>query len=655
MKKVFLLSLGLILGFGASAQVTMKSDIRKAEANGKMVAVGAEQTTAATAASTYAPQTARGIVWDGSDEIAYQETIFTYYDLQSNQFVANRMYQMPNGNVAVSTTMSHEANQTASDRGSGYNFYDGEDWADMPEERVEPYKTGWPTIAQWGETGEILLSHGNGHLQCFTREVAGAGEWQEMGPLPDCPEGYPYAGASDAYSTWARVVTCGDNHNVIIAVAAIQHTVSSDETAVHSVFFRSEDAINWEISYGPLADLGLGYEAGTFSADDYALAANGHNVAILYSGCLTNSTWMFKSADDGQTWEATRIWQDPYEGADLDDPTFFYEDTLYRPMNGAIAIDNQGVAHVALNTFEMIRTEENDPGYYSYFYGRAVDGILYWNDTQEAPIQSEDGNPHHAARLWWPDEENPGYVRMHADSTKWIGYIPMYEGIDWNNDNFYHASSEYVSKCYGASAHPALSIDPEGNIACAFSTPATYRNDGTYYYRGIYTSYRNANEGYWHQVEQDLMEDYMFNYTEAIFTNSVTNTVTPGEHWFSFQGDDIIGLYWGSNATQTNASDNIIYVVKVQNPTYDAIEENNAVDVVYNIYPNPATDYVVVESSMNADATITFINLAGQTVKSFNRSLTVGANSISIDLESGVYFCTVNANGFNKTTKVVVK
>ena len=58
---------------------------------------------------------------------------------------------------------------------------------------------------------------------------------------------------------------------------------------------------------------------------------------------------------------------------------------------------------------------------------------------------------------------------------------------------------------------------------------------------------------------------------------------------------------------------------------------------------------------MDADATITFVNLAGQTVKSFNKALTTGENTISIDLESGIYFCTVNANGFNKTVKVIVK
>lgn len=664
MKKVFLLSLGLVLGLGAFAQNrVMKNDAQKAVANGKIVAVGTEMTTEA---STYAPQAAKSVVISRYDDLEDAEAMYTYYDLQSNQYVANRMYQLPNGNVAITATMSHEANQSANDRGTGYNFYNGE-WNDMPETRVEPYKTGWPSIARWGANGEILLCHGNGHMQCFTREIAGEGEWQEMGALPDYPEGYPY---TTEYGTWPRVVTCGENNNIIVAVAALQHSFAPaiDSTDVRTVMYRSEDATNWTISYGPLADLPTPYHIGNFSADDYALAANGNTVALLYSGCLTNSVWMFKSEDCGLTWNTTKIWEHPFEGVDLTEPGLDYGDTLFMPMNGSITIDNNGVAHVALNTFEMAHLADDDPGYYTYWNGLSVDGILYWNDTQD-PIHDTDhpeyigtsleshfatANPFHAARLWWPIPENPGYVHMVSDSTKWIGYIPMYEGYDWDNGSYFMSQTEYVSKLYGASGHPALSCDPDGNLACAFSSPNVTRDNGSYYLRSIYVSYRCADNGYWEQVEDDITEDVMLMYSECLFTISVPNTVNSGEFWFGYQADDQLGFYWGNNASQTSASENFIHASKVIRPCGDGVEEG-AQDVVYNIYPNPAKDYVVVNSAMDADATITFVNLAGQTVKSFNKALTTGENTISIDLESGIYFCTVNANGFNKTVKVIVK
>ena len=648
MKKVFLLSLSLILGLGAFAQrQVIKNDVRKAEAKATRVAVGNEMTTEASA---YAPQASKSVVVNRYSDMDDAETMWTHYDLQSNQYVANRMYQMPNGSVAIAATMSHEANQTASDRGTGYNFFDGEDWGNQPDARIESFKTGWPSIAQLGENGEILLAHGNSHMQCFIRTTAGEGEWTYVGALPDYPDGYQY---TTEYPTWPRIVTCGDNHNIAVAAAVLQHSISSDETDLQTVMWRSEnpsDISTWTVSYGPLHE--TGWDHNQFSADDYCMAANGHNVAILYSGCLTNSSWLFTSTDDGATWTSTRVWENPYEGREFDEePAWGMEDTLFMPMNGSVVIDNNGIVHVALNTFEMAHTLDNDPGYYSYWYGRAVDGILYWNSTMEAPIQSPDGNPHHAARLWWPVGD--GYVHMEADSTRWIGFIPMYEGIDWSNDMYYMSGTEYISKFYGASGHPALSCDPEGNLACAFSSPCTNRNNGTYYFRSIYVSYRDAANGYWDQDVDDLMEGVMLMYSEGTFTMAVSNTVNVNEFWFGYQEDDEIGFYWGSNATQQTATENIIHGIKLIGG--DAVEETEAQDVVYNIYPNPATDYVVVSSAMEANATITFSNLAGQTVKSFNKALILGENMISIDLESGVYFCTINANGFNKTVKVVVK
>ena len=667
MRRVLLLSLSLALGFSAFAQQRVaKNDVRQATASAKKVAVGKENVNAT--ATNFAPQTAKSVVINRLNEIEDGETMTTTYDLQSNHYCSNRMYQLPDGSVAIAATMSHEFNQSAADRGTGYNFYKGGEWGPMPESRIEDFRTGWPSIAPWKD-GEILLCHGNNHMQCFVRDIAGEGEWRYMGPLPDYPEGYPY----NEYPTWPRVVTCGENHNIIVAVGTLQHQVSSDEIHSHTVMWRSEDAENWTISYSPLAE--VGYEVDVFSADDYCMAANGHTVALLYSGNLTNSAWMFKSTDDGLTWETTKIWEHPFEGRSLDE-VFDYGDSLFIPMNGAITLDNNNVAHVAFSTLEMTHTLDNEPGYYSYWSGRTVDGILYWNDTQEAPIQDTyhpeyvgtpleehfaNPNPFHAARLWWPIVDEPGYVHMVPDSTRWIGYIPMYEGYEWDNDKFYH-ESDYHSRFYGASGHPALSCDPYGNLACAFSSPCVRRLDdnGSYYYRSIYVSYRNVDKGYWDQLVDDLTDEelnFMFLYSDNVFTVSVPYTYTPGEFWFGFQSDDQIGLYWGDSPNQGNASENTIHAVKV-NPEqeYWNVPENyEAQDVVYGLYPNPATDYVVVKSSQDVEANISIVNLVGQTVKQFNKSLKMGENAISLDLKSGIYFCTISANGFNKTIKFVVK
>ena len=147
----------------------------------------------------------------------------------------------------------------------------------------------------------------------------------------------------------------------------------------------------------------------------------------------------------------------------------------------------------------------------------------------------------------------------------------------------------------------------------------------------------------------------MFLYSDNLFTVSATNTYTPGEFWFGFQSDDLIGLLWDDG--QTIASENVIHAMKITaDDEYVSVPETyEAQDVVYGLYPNPATDYVVVKSSQDVEANISIVNLVGQTVKQFNKSLKMGENAISLDLKSGIYFCTISANGFNKTIKFVVK
>ena len=669
MKKVLLLSLSLALGFSAFAQQRVaKNDLKSFQMSAKKVAaVGNEKST--PAAANFAPQTAKSVVVNRYQDAEDGETMWTNYDLQSNSWCSNRMYQLPNGSVGVTATFSHEPNQTASDRGTGYNFYNAEtgEWLDQPEARVEgTYRTGWPTIAQWKENGEILISHAP--MRCWTRETAGQGEWEYRGELPISPAGFPYS--DDA--SWPRVATSGDNHNIIHVIADIQHSISSDEVEHYQVYLRSEDAENWTISYSPLAQDG---EEKNYAADAYNITANGHNVAMVYGDDLQADVVMYKSTDDGQTWTRYVVWDNPYSGFDwATDPQSIMTDTVFGPATLAIAIDNGGTAHVALSTYEYIHDELGNT--YTTWSGRAVDGIYHWKDT-DGPIADTEHpeyigtsleehfahpNPHHAMRLWWPIPDEPGYVRMHADSTKWIGYVPLYEGIEWNNDKFYRENDYFYKFRSGQSGMPALSIDPFGNIACAYSAPCSAREDdnGTYYYRSIYVSYYNVDDGYWHQVVDELSNEdinFMFLYSENLFTLAADNVVNPGEFWFGFQSDDQIGLYWGSNATQGSASENTIHAFKViPEPDMVNVPENyEAKDVVYGIYPNPATDYVVVQSSQDVEANISIVNLVGQTVKQFNKSLKMGENTIGIDLKSGIYFCTISANGFNKTIKFVVK
>ena len=650
MKKVLLLSLGLAMGFGAFAQNRVAKEAVSGKATVSKVAVGNDIYTGSVLENS--AKSNSSVVVNRYTNFEEGVAMETYYDLQSNGYVSNRMYQKANGDVAVVTTMSREQNLTASDRGTGYNFIAGGNMSnlgDIPEVREEAnatgadVRTGWPTIAPYGPEGEILVNHSSG-LNYWIREKAGQGQWDGPYSIPN-PEGleYPFS------LSWPRVATSGPNNEVIHVVCASQHSISSEEMVNAQFYCRSTDGQNWEVAYSPLAE--TDEHLNIYSADDYSIATNGDVVAICYTAVFYGHALVMKSTDNGQTWERIVVWENPYIGDwETDENTITPEETpAQTPVHSTVAVGPDGTVHVAFSVATYAHTELGNT--FSYYYGRTADGIAYWNDTRAALTN---------LRLWEDDPENEGYVLHSMDSVNFCGWLPFYSNIaDFNNDAVYK-NDDYIYQFYGScSGFPALSVDPEGNLALAYSTPDTERElfDNTAYYRSTVMSYKAANEEGWHVAVEHVFEDFMHMVDESMFVNAAPSVTKQGEFWFSYVADNVPGLAWGSGASQSSPENNQCYVFKISSEFIPVgTEEIIARDVVYNVYPNPASEYIFVSSSMDADATVTFTNLAGQTVKVVNTNLTTGDNSVSInDLNSGVYFCTVSANGYSHTTKVVVK
>ena len=650
MKKVLLLSLGLAMGFGAFAQNRVAKEAVSGKATVSKVAVGNDIYTGSVLENS--AKSNSSVVVNRYTNFEEGVAMETYYDLQSNGYVSNRMYQKANGDVAVVTTMSREQNLTASDRGTGYNFIAGGNMSnlgDIPEVREEAnatgadMRTGWPSIAPYGAEGEILVNHASG-LNYWIREKAGQGEWDGPYSIPN-PEGleYPFS------LSWPRVATSGPNNDIIHVVCASQHSISSEEMVNAQFYCRSTDGQNWEVAYSPLEETGEHLDI--YSADDYSIATNGDVVAICYTAVFYGHAIVMKSTDNGQTWNRIVVWENPYIGDwETDENTITPEETpAQTPVHSTVAVGPDGTVHVAFSVATYAHTELGNT--FSYYYGRTADGIAYWNDTRAALTN---------LRLWEDDPENEGYVLHSMDSVNFCGWLPFYSNIaDFNNDAVYK-NDDYIYQFYGScSGFPALSVDPEGNLALAYSTPDTERElfDNTAYYRSTVMSYKAANEEGWHVAVEHVMEDFMHMVDESMFVNAAPSVSNVGEFWFSYTTDGVQGLAWGSGASQTAPEDNICYVFKISSEFIPiSVDEVIPMDVVYNVYPNPATDYIFVSSSMDTEATVTFTNLAGQTVKVVNANLTTGENGVSInDLNSGVYFCTVTANGYSHTSKVVVK
>lgn len=671
MKKVLLLSLGLLIGMAGFAQV--KFNQGEAAKKNQMTQVKTNDGSEISSAANYAPSTVLPSVSStqirGDKAATLMPTMETNYDLQSNSCIANRIAAWPDGSVAVTATWDYSGDGSWPDRGTGYNYYDGGSFGDYPAERQEPAKSGWPTICAYGD-GEILASHNTG-VNVYYRPTKGEGDWEFLTNLQ----------TSDRAWTWPRVACTEDGTLHLIVCEQYDeggHNVSE------IAYYRSTDGgHNWTMD-PVFTNLSNEYNKG-ISADDYMWAVNGNHI-VMAAFSMTYDIFYMESTDAGATWTKHLVCEHPYksfygQNFDWGQTSVADYDTIYWNDNsGTIALGNDGTVHMTWALGRWHPAPSSGWGYYSSFYFTA--GCVYWNSN----YTNEQGT-HNIPRFgdWSGDADHPewlepGSVLGGYDNTLCEERVQYLEEAAGNGTLhfFGHASeknpndpegpdydfNETMGNVWGAyrtfdgySSMPSIAVDDANNVYILYSGLSDIRTGqtsggSTYYYRSPFlhtaTAYGDLQWQDWCEatciatgVSHGIEEAYSF----TAYPNEVN-----GNMWFAYSADDGMGLYLDSD--QSVITDNIIYAVRVSTIT-DAVNETR--DVVYNIYPNPASDYINIAADAAADATITFVNLAGQTVKTINTSLTVGNNSLSIDLASGVYFCTVNANGFSKTTKVVVK
>ena len=683
MKKVLLLSLGLVMGLGAFAQqAVVKSLPAPVKATYEKKALGNDVVKGGQV--NFVTRGTQSVVVNEGYDYMEAETMYTTYDLQSNSVLSNRMYQAKDGSVAITAIMSSEEyDANFADRGTGYNFAKGGKmgkWADVPTARMEgnatgtDVRTGWPTIAPYGAEGEILINHGHKNGLCYyVRETAGQGTWDGPHAIANPADIDAVVGGTGNTLAWARVVTTGENNDVVHVFA----TASGEEHAAQ-YYLRSEDLQEWTIAFAPLEmdELHIDFYGG----DDVIASSNGDNIAIVYNTGFMSHVMCYESNDGGLTWSSRMVWESPIHGLDWENDEASLRDFIYGPAHASVAIGADGVTHVALSVGLYAHTELGRS--YGIYPGLLTDGVAYWNDTTAwevdefgepvlSPIRAAQSDSlEYALRLWWPHPENEGSITM--DLTNFCAWMPPHNENGYNEFDYTHqytgssegTAGDYMAK-FGLTAYPAIAVDPAGNLAIAYSSPdmnrAMYSNN--FYMRSVFVNYKPADSAYWWQmpiVYRSLYEDFVHTGDEATFLTAVSTPVNVNEFWFSCLSDDTPGFYTGSVTSQPGISTSTVNVFKYS-PEAALTEEDekiglNEIDVVYNIFPNPASEYVCISSSMDANATVTFTNIAGQTVKVVNKNLTTGDNSIVVsDLTSGVYFCTVTANGYSHTSKVVVK
>ena len=91
----------------------------------------------------------------------------TTYDLQSNASVDNRLIRHSDGTISAAWTMSAQYASAYTDRGTGYNYYDGSSHGIQALlQDLESSRGGWPSMLTTGSGKEISITHNtdNGYL-----------------------------------------------------------------------------------------------------------------------------------------------------------------------------------------------------------------------------------------------------------------------------------------------------------------------------------------------------------------------------------------------------------------------------------------------------------------------------------------------------------
>ena len=82
-------------------------------------------------------------------------------------------------------------------------------------------------------------------------------------------------------------------------------------------------------------------------------------------------------------------------------------------------------------------------------------------------------------------------------------------------------------------------------------------------------------------------------------------------------------------------------------------DENNTTENIFTVYPNPAKNFIIIETNLSSEKTIYITNALGQILQTINTS----ENTITIDINnisSGVYYIRME-DGVNSQTKMFIK
>jgi hypothetical protein len=569
------------------------------------------------------------VIADSSDKIYPQHTITsgdyraanpetyvggTTFDLQTNGSNQKRIVNHGDGTISLSWMMSHNDNKNPTDRGTGYNYYNGSNWiynGDDVQTRLESKKSGWPTLLTTKSGREIVISHNTTDtcLMMLSRNTKGTGAWTQKNLFP----GYKLF--------WNRAVTGGADGNTIHLIG-----VTLDVKAKGTKFKGIDGALlyakstdggdNWTTP-----DILPGIDslfALSISGDSYSIDAKGDTVAVLIGDSYSDVVLM-KSTDNGTNWTKKVIFDFPY--LLFSEKTTLTLDTP-RTSDGftEVLLDNNGIAHTWYGDMKILNSKINDD---SLSFFPATNGLIYWNETEL--------NPQIITQAL---DQDGDFKLTTAKSTNY--QFPIYN-------------------C-GLASMASAGIDAAGTIYVVYSAfMENFASPALQNYRHLY-AIKSENGGTSWSYPNDITPSDDDSYREYVYP-SIAKKVDNFLHIVAME-DDEPGLAVSSEGDPFNVN-NMMYL-KVSTALNVAVNEIAINENTISIFPNPVSEnqiHITIQLEKPADVQISICDVLGKKIstQSFGKKES-GLNQLSVatgDLTSGIYFIEI-MTGTEKTTKQLV-
>lgn len=539
----------------------------------------------------------------------------TWYDMQTNGTIDTRVHIYSDGTIG-NTWIRGTTN--SSERGTGYNYHNGTAWGPIPTSRIEDDRTGWPSYAAWGPTGEIVIAHLNDGLKISKRDTKGTGTWNQsvfMGPT----------GATDI--SWPRIMTNGPNHNYVHMLVNTYVAYQGLDLAI--LYYRSLDGgLTWDKNGIVLPQMTSADYDG-FNGDEIAWGTpHGDTIYFMISGPWVD-TFIMKSYNNGETWTKIPILSNANKK--LPSGTQYVAPFSASDGSCAVEMDNSGVFHAAFG----IGGGFMDGGSAYIYVNR--NGLVYWNSTMPMVKDSLDLDTLDAhGQLLGAVYDGPG-----PGDT--IVAVPGYR--------------------VGLSSFPQITVDNQNNIYFIWSaaTPGNPSPD-PYNYRHIWGRAKfHDKTSMTEQVDLNGGVFYLFN--EYVYPE-MAKVLT---------GNDLnLHLIYqtapepGSNIVSSTIAAhecNIEHRV-VPTSTFWPVSVNDKSqnkNEIGTVYPNPAKDQVNVNVMINqaAPVSLELTGIAGNTLIAENKGvIPAGASRLSLNvtgITEGLYFLTVKIGKEYFSQKVVIR